>query len=91
MGTVKKVAVGHVDNERDMIRRPTIFKTGKYCVELFQMLGELSDADFPNWWQAKISKAGVYMSDAKHYLENSLEVPTDDYNIVDKDDRDHQS
>ena len=87
-GTVKKVAVGHVDNERDMIRRQ-LYQTGKYCVELFQMLGELPDADFPNWWQAKISKAGVYMSDAKHYLENSLEVPPiDDYNIVDKDDQD---
>lgn len=77
MGTVKKVAVGHVDNERDMIRRQ-LYQTGKYAVELFQMLGDLPDSDFPNWWQAKITKAGTYMSSAKHYLENSLEVPAID-------------
>lgn len=77
MGTVKKVAVGHVDNERDMIRRQ-LYQTGKYCVELFKMLGDLPDSDFPNWWQAKVTKAGTYMSSAKHYLENSLEVPAID-------------
>jgi len=77
MGTVKKVAIGHVDNERDMIRRQ-LYQTGKYCVELFKMLGDLPDSDFPNWWQAKVTKAGTYMSSAKHYLENSLEVPAID-------------
>ena len=77
MGTVKKVAIGHVDNDRDMIRRQ-LYQTGKYCVELFKMLGDLPDSDFPNWWQAKVTKAGTYMSSAKHYLENSLEVPAID-------------
>jgi cytidyltransferase-like protein len=77
MGTMKKVAIGHVDNERDMIRRQ-LYQTGKYCVELFKMLGDLPDSDFPNWWQAKVTKAGTYMSSAKHYLENSLEVPAID-------------
>tara|TARA_B100000575_G_C22895367_1_gene520834 strand:- start:139 stop:546 length:408 start_codon:yes stop_codon:yes gene_type:complete len=70
----EKVAVGHVDNERDMIRRQ-LYQMGKYTVELFKMLSDMPDSDFPNWWQAKITKAGVYISDAKHYLENSLAVP----------------
>ena len=69
-----KLAVGHVDNERDMVRR-NLYQLGTYCVELYKMLGELPDSDFPHWWQSKIIKAGTYLSDAKHYLENSLEVP----------------
>jgi len=69
-----KMAVGHVDNERDMIRRD-LFQMGTYCVELFKMLDELPDSDFPHWWQAKVTKAGSLLSDAKHYLENSLQVP----------------
>ena len=72
-----KMAVGHVDNERDMIRRD-LFQMGTYCVELFKMLDELPDSDFPHWWQAKLTKAGQYISDAKHYLENSLQVPPGD-------------
>lgn len=72
-----KMAVGHVDNERDMLRRE-LFQMGTYCVELFKMLDELPDSDFPHWWQAKIVKAGTYLSGAKHYLENSLAVPPGD-------------
>ncbi len=73
----EKLAVGHVDNERDMIRRQ-LYQMGKYTVELAQMLKELPDSDFPNWWQAKITKAGLYISDAKHYLENIQAVPPGD-------------
>ena len=73
----EKVAIGHVDNERDMIRRD-LFQMGKYCVELFQMLSDLPDSDFPHWWQAKITKASENISQAKHYLENSLSVPPGD-------------
>ena len=73
----EKLAVGHVDNERDMIRRQ-LYQMGKYTVELAQMLKELPDSDFPNWWQAKITKAGTYISDAKHYLENIQAVPSGD-------------
>ena len=72
-----KMAVGHVDNERDMLRRE-LFQMGTYCVELFKMLDDLPDSDFPHWWQAKIVKAGTYLSGAKHYLENSLSVPPGD-------------
>jgi len=72
-----KLSVGHVDNERDMVKRD-LFQMGSYCVELYKMLDDLPDADFPHWWQSKITKAGVYISDAKHYLENSIEVPAGD-------------
>ena len=73
-----KLAIGHVDNERDMIRRD-LYEMGKYSVELFQMLSALPDSDFPHWWQAKLTKAKTYIGDCKHYLENSLEVsPGDD-------------
>ena len=72
-----KLAVGHVDNERDMIRRQ-LYQMGKYTVELAKMLKDLPDSDFPNWWQAKITKAETYISSAKHYLENSMAVPPGD-------------
>tara|TARA_A100001388_G_C28611794_1_gene423216 strand:+ start:120 stop:503 length:384 start_codon:yes stop_codon:yes gene_type:complete len=73
-GSVEKLAVGHVDNERDMVRR-NLYQIGKYSMELFRMLEQLPDSDFPHWWQSKVVKSKTYLSDAKHYLENSLEVP----------------
>tara|TARA_B110000444_G_C18804550_1_gene579247 strand:- start:280 stop:702 length:423 start_codon:yes stop_codon:yes gene_type:complete len=93
----EKLAVGHVDNERDMIKRD-LFEMGSYSVELFKMLEDLPDSDFPHWWQSKLVKAKTYISDCKHYLENSLEVPAGDdmtgdgtqgsVDVVDTDDLD---
>ena len=71
---VTKDVIGHRDNEPDMIRKE-LFKMGKYSVELYRMLGELPNGDFPHWWQAKIVKAGQYLSNAKHYLEGELNAP----------------
>ena len=71
---VTKDVIGHTDDEPDMIRKE-LFKLGKYSVELYKMLGELPNADFPHWWQAKVVKAGQYLSDAKHYLESELNAP----------------
>ena len=71
---VTKDVIGHTDNEPDMIRKE-LFKLGKYSVELYKMLGDLPNADFPHWWQAKVVKAGQYLSDAKHYLESELNSP----------------
>ena len=71
---VTKVAVGHVDDESEMMRKE-LYKIGKYAVELYKMLGELPDGDFPHWWQGKIVKAGEYIGAAKHYLEGELYAP----------------
>ena len=71
---VTKDVIGHRDNEPDMIRKE-LFKLGKYSVELYKMLGDLPNGDFPHWWQAKVVKAGQYLSDAKHYLESELNAP----------------
>ena len=65
-GSVEKLAVGHVDNERDMVRR-NLYQIGKYSMELFRMLEQLPDSDFPHWWQSKVVKSKTYLSDAKHY------------------------
>jgi len=74
-GSVEKVAVGHVDDERDMLRKE-IYQMGTYCVELFKMVSDLPEgADFPHWWQSKLVKASEYIGAAKHYLENEIEVP----------------
>jgi hypothetical protein len=74
---VEKIAVGHVDNESDMLRKE-LFKIGTYSVELYKMLGKLPEADYPHWWQAKIVKAGDYIGSAKHYLEGELEAPEEE-------------
>ena len=71
---VTKDVVGHTDNEPDMIRKE-LFKMGKYSVELYKLIGELHNADFTHWWQAKIVKAGQDLSNAKHYIEGELNAP----------------
>ena len=76
-GSVTKVAVGHVDDESDMLRKE-LYKIGKYSVELYKMLGELPDGDFPHWWQGKVIKAGEYISSAKHYLEGEMYAPEEE-------------
>ena len=50
-----KLAVGHVDNERDMVRR-NLYQMGTYCVELYKMLGELPDSDSHIGGSQKLSK-----------------------------------
>ena len=80
---VSKIAVGHVDDESDMMRKE-LYKIGKYSIELYKMLGELPDGDFPHWWQSKIVKAGEYISSAKHYLEGELYAPEQDNTELDK-------
>ena len=85
-GSVTKIAIGHVDNEADMLRKE-LYKIGKYSVELYKMLGELPDGDFPHWWQGKVIKAGEYIGSAKHYLEGELFAPEEESPIPDdKDD-----
>ena len=74
---VSKSAIGHVDDERNMLKK-NVYQMGKYCIELYKMLEELpADADLPHWWQSKIIKADDYVSSAKHYLENELDVSDD--------------
>jgi len=85
-GSVTKIAIGHVDNEADMLRKE-LYKIGKYSIELYKMLGELPDGDFPHWWQGKVIKAGEYIGSAKHYLEGELFAPEEESPIPDdKDD-----
>lgn len=82
---VTKVAVGHVDDESDMMRKE-LYKIGKYSIELYKMMGELPDGDFPHWFQSKVVKAGEYISSAKHYLEGELYAPEQGQTELDKQD-----
>ncbi len=74
---VTKTVVGHVDDEPDMLRQE-LYKIGKYAVELHKMLKEIPNGDLPEWWAAKIIRAGDYISTAKHYLEAELNNPGDE-------------
>ena len=72
---VTKTVAGHTDDEKDMIMKQ-LYQTGKYCVELYKMLGKMDEnTDFPHWWQGKVVKASDYIGAAKHYLENEIESP----------------
>ena len=70
-GDAKKVAVGHIDNERGMIMK-NLYLIGKASIDLHKMIKDLPDADFPHWWQSKIVKA-------QNYLDAELNAPRGDY------------
>ena len=75
--TVQKVAVGHVDREKHMVRK-RLYNLAKYAQELDDIVANLPDnADFPGWWQDKITMADECLGKAKHYLEAELAVPKD--------------
>jgi hypothetical protein len=73
-GEVKKVAIGHVDNERDMIAKQ-LYLIGKTAVDMHKMIKGLPDSDFPHWWQAKVVNAQNYLEGAKNYLDAELNAP----------------
>jgi hypothetical protein len=73
--TAENTPIGHVDDERNMIRKE-LYQMAKYAKEMFEMLEDLpADSDFPHWWQAKVVNSLAMISKAKHYLENELNVP----------------
>jgi hypothetical protein len=80
--TVTKTVVGHRDNETKMMQRE-LQKIEKYAAEISSMMDSIPDGDYPHWWQAKLVKAGDYISTIKHFLEaelenmNEPEMPTD--------------
>lgn len=65
---VTKRVVGHPDSEARMMQRE-LLKISDYANDLLRMLDDLPDGDFPHWWQAKLVKAGSYMSSIKHFLD----------------------
>ncbi len=74
---VEKDAVGHVDDERDMLKSG-LYQAGCSAVKLHKLLAELPDnADLPHWWQAKVIKAQDYLDGALDYLEAELKKSVD--------------
>ena len=73
-GETKKAAIGHIDNEKGMIKKE-LYLIGKNAIDVHKMLDGLPDSDFPHWWQAKIVKAHEYIQGAKNYLDAELNEP----------------
>ena len=74
---VDKDAVGHVDDERDMIKSG-LYQMGCAAVKLHKLMSSLpEDADLPHWWQSKVIKAQDYLDGALDYLEAELEKSVD--------------
>ena len=83
--TAENTPIGHVDDERNMIRKE-LYQMAMYAKEMFQMLEDLpADSDFPHWWQAKVVNSLAMISKAKHYLENELNVPDVDGDRTEED------
>lgn len=76
-GEVKKIAVGHVDNERGMIGKD-LYIIGKHAVMIHKLIKDLPDSDFPHWWQSKIVKAKEYIEGAFNYLDAELNAPREE-------------
>lgn len=76
-GEVKKIAVGHVDNERGMIGKD-LYIIGKHAVMIHKLIKDLPDSDFPHWWQSKIVKAKQYIENAYNYLDAELNAPREE-------------
>lgn len=75
---VEKTVIGHEDSESEAMRKD-LYQMGKYCVELYKMMGSMPDADYPHWLQSKLVKAKDYISTVKHYIDNETNAPQDDY------------
>lgn len=65
---VVKQVIGHEDHETRMMQRE-LLKIQDYCGDLINMLDEHPNGDYPHWWQAKLVKAGDYISTIKHFLD----------------------
>lgn len=70
---ITKRVIGHQDREAHMMQRE-LLKIRDYAQEVCDMLDYLQDGDFPHWWQAKLVKAGDYMSTIKHFLEGEQDL-----------------
>jgi len=87
-GDVEKLAVGHVDNEKDMITKD-LYVIGKNAVMIHKLMKDLPDSDFPHWWQSKVVKAKEYIEGAFNYLDaelNNPEEPDVSPDVMDNDD-----
>jgi len=74
---VEKDAVGHVDDERDMLKSG-LYQAGCSAVKLHKLMSSLpEDADLPHWWQAKVIKAQDYLDSALDYLESETKKSVD--------------
>lgn len=75
---VEKTAVGHVDDEKQMLSND-LYLIGKSAVEIHKMLKSLpSDSDFPHWWQSKVVKSKEYIEGARNYLESEIKNPDEE-------------
>jgi hypothetical protein len=74
---VDKDAVGHIDDERDMIKSG-LYQMGCAAVKLHKLMSSLpEDADLPHWWQSKVIKAQDYLDSALDYLESETKKSAD--------------
>lgn len=78
MTSVERTVIGHVDDEKHMIRKQ-LMNIKSYAEKLEEKLEELPDnADFPGWWQNKVAMANKCLSKAKHYLCGEDAINDDD-------------
>jgi len=69
--------VGHQDDEPSMLKSE-LYRAAKMASMLYKELDKYDnmpgEVDFPQWWQAKIIKANLYLSSAFDYLDGKQKV-----------------
>ena len=69
--------VGHQDDEPNMLKKK-MYRAAKMAAMLYKELDKFdslpNEVDFPDWWQAKLTKATDYLNSAFDYLDGEQQT-----------------
>ena len=69
--------VGHQDDEPNMLKKK-MYRAAKMAAMLYKELDKFdslpNEVDFPDWWQAKLTKAADYLNSAFDYLDGEQQT-----------------
>lgn len=69
--------VGHQDDEPNMLKKK-MYRAAKMASMLYKELDKFdslpNEVDFPDWWQAKLTKAADYLNSAFDYLDGEQQT-----------------
>ena len=71
------IDVGHQDDEPNMLKKK-MYRAAKMAAMLYKELDKFdslpNEVDFPDWWQAKLTKAADYLNSAFDYLDGEQQT-----------------
>ena len=71
------IDIGHQDDEPNMLKKK-MYRAAKMAAMLYKELDKFdslpNEVDFPDWWQAKLTKAADYLNSAFDYLDGEQQT-----------------